>query len=140
MPSCACRFRNAVSGASFGVKLRSGGSGKRLNGPKTWQCESQAPDGSASAGLREVYGSRAAKVPGSQNLAGIENPAADAMLDRIADATSRADLTTACRALDRVLRAGRYWVPMWYSGTHRLALWDLYGRPRDLHGITRMRE
>ncbi len=84
------------------------------------------------AGLREVYGSRAAKVPGSQNLAGIENPAADAMLDRIADATSRADLTTACRALDRVLRAGRYWVPMWYSGTHRLALWDLYGRPREL--------
>ncbi len=53
------------------------------------------------AGLREVYGSRAAKVPGSQNLAGIENPAADAMLDRIADAASRADLTTACRALDR---------------------------------------
>ena len=42
---------------------------------------------------------------------------------------SRADLTAACRALDRVLRAGRYWVPMWYATTHRLALWDVYGRP-----------
>ncbi|KMO28321.1 hypothetical protein VQ02_31815 [Methylobacterium variabile] len=84
------------------------------------------------APLREVYGSRSASVPGSQNLAGIADPAADAMLDRIADAGSRTELTTACRALDRVLRAGRYWVPMWYGATHRLALWDMYGRPREL--------
>ena len=28
-----------------------------------------------------------------------------------------------------MLRAGRYWVPMWYASTHRLALWDVYGRP-----------
>ena len=53
------------------------------------------------------------------------------MLSAIADAKSRADLTTACRALDRVLRAGRYWVPMWYAGTHRLALWDVYGHPAE---------
>jgi microcin C transport system substrate-binding protein len=84
------------------------------------------------AALREVYGSRSAATPGSQNLAGIGDPAVDAMLDRIADATSREDLTVACKALDRCLRAGRYWVPMWYSGTHRLALWDIYGRPAAL--------
>lgn len=84
------------------------------------------------AALREVYGSRSAATPGSQNLAGIGDPAVDAMLDRIADAASREDLTVACKALDRCLRAGRYWVPMWYSGTHRLALWDIYGRPAAL--------
>jgi microcin C transport system substrate-binding protein len=81
--------------------------------------------------LRETYGSRSATTAGSNNLSGITNPAIDALLTAIADAKSRADLTTACRALDRVLRAGRYWVPMWYASTHRLALWDVYGRPAN---------
>jgi microcin C transport system substrate-binding protein len=81
------------------------------------------------AELRETYGSRAARTAGSNNLAGIASPAADALLTAVADAKSRAELTTAARALDRVLRAGRYWVPMWYSASHRLALWDVYGRP-----------
>jgi microcin C transport system substrate-binding protein len=44
-------------------------------------------------------------------------------------ADSRSSLTTACRALDRVIRAGRYWVPHWYKGTHWLAYWDMFGRP-----------
>ncbi|MCJ2019638.1 extracellular solute-binding protein [Methylobacterium sp. E-065] len=83
------------------------------------------------AELRETYGSRAAKTAGSNNLSGIADPAIDALLTAIADAKSRADLTAACQALDRVLRAGRYWVPMWYASTHRLALWDVYGRPAN---------
>jgi len=64
------------------------------------------------AELRETYGSRAAKTAGSNNLSGIADPAIDVLLTAIADAKSRVDLTTACRALDRVLRAGRYWVPI----------------------------
>ncbi|MGH1569975.1 extracellular solute-binding protein [Methylobacterium sp. P31] len=83
------------------------------------------------AELRETYGSRAAKTAGSNNLSGIAEPAIDALLTAVADAKSRTELTTACRALDRVLRAGRYWVPMWYAPTHRLALWDVYGRPAN---------
>ncbi|GJD29821.1 hypothetical protein PMNALOAF_1061 [Methylobacterium adhaesivum] len=82
------------------------------------------------AELRESYGSRSAGTPGSNNLAGIANPAVDRLIDRVADARTRADLVTACRALDRTLRAGRYWVPMWYKADHRLALWDVYGRPQ----------
>ncbi len=79
--------------------------------------------------LREAYGSRAAGTPGSNNLAGIASPAIDALIERVTEATSRADMIHAARALDRVLRAGRYWVPMWYKADHRLALWDVYGRP-----------
>ncbi len=79
--------------------------------------------------LRETYGSRAAATPGSNNLAGIASPAIDALIDKVTNAASRAELTTACRALDRVLRAGRYWVPMWYGSTQRIAVWDVYGRP-----------
>ena len=95
---------------------------------------SRAASGDATPGpeLREAYGSRAAAIPGSNNLAGIENPVIDALLDRIAGAESRASLTTACRALDRVLRSGRYWIPMWYSPEYRLAVWDMFGRPAKL--------
>ena len=84
------------------------------------------------AEFREIYGSRSAATPGSSNLAGIAHPAIDAVLDAVANAASRTDLTTACRALDRLLRAGRYWVPMWYGASHRLAHWDVYGRPDPL--------
>lgn len=83
------------------------------------------------AELRDLYGSRAAATPGSNNMAGIADPAVDALLSAIAGAESRAALTTACRALDRVLRSGRHWVPMWYGDKHRLALWDVFGRPAN---------
>ena len=35
----------------------------------------------------------------------------------------------ACRALDRVLRAGYYWVPQWYRDVHPIAYWDVFSRP-----------
>jgi microcin C transport system substrate-binding protein len=82
--------------------------------------------------LRQIFGSRAADIKGSQNLAGVAHPAVDALLERIVTARTRDELRTACRALDRVLRAGRYWVPMWYSATHRVAHWDVFGRPERL--------
>ena len=92
---------------------------------------SQALGGSALPGesLRLVYGSEAARTNGTRNIAGVSLKAADALLDRIADAKSRAELTTACRALDRVLRAGHYWVPMWWNPALWIAHWDMYERP-----------
>jgi microcin C transport system substrate-binding protein len=47
-------------------------------------------------------------------------------------AETRSDLTFACRALDRLFRAGRYWVPQWYNTSHRLAYWDQFGHPANL--------
>ena len=90
-----------------------------------------AMGGSTTPGveMKNSYSSQAAATPGSRNIAGISSPAIDALLDRIARADNRADLTVACRALDRVLRAGRYWVPMWYSGKARIAYWDVFSRP-----------
>ncbi len=44
-------------------------------------------------------------------------------------AKTRKELVVACRALDRVLRAGHYWVPMWYKGNDWLAYWDEFDRP-----------
>ncbi|WP_137390893.1 extracellular solute-binding protein [Rhodoligotrophos defluvii] len=79
--------------------------------------------------LLALFGSAAADQVGSYNLAGISNPAVDALIDRIIQAKSRDELTTAARALDRVLRAEHFWVPHWYSAKHRLAYWDVFGRP-----------
>jgi microcin C transport system substrate-binding protein len=79
--------------------------------------------------LRSYFSSQAAALKGSNNLAGIADPAVDALIDAIIAANSRADLVTACRALDRVIRAGRYWVPHWYKPSHWLAYWDEFGHP-----------
>ena len=80
-------------------------------------------------GLRTYLSSQAATTKGSQNLAGIADPAIDALIDIAINAETRATLTTACRALDRVVRAGRYWVPHWYLASHRIAYWDMFARP-----------
>ena len=79
--------------------------------------------------LRNFFGTNAASVDGSFNLAGIKDPVVDAMIDKVMAATSRAELLAATRALDRVMRAGHYWVPHWYLGGHNLAFWDRFSRP-----------
>ena len=38
-------------------------------------------------------------------------------------------MRTAARALDRVLRAGHYWVPHYYKAEHNIAYWNKYARP-----------
>jgi microcin C transport system substrate-binding protein len=81
--------------------------------------------------LRTYLTSQAAAIKGTQNLSGVADPVVDALVERIIEAKDRASLTFACRALDRVLRAGRYWVPQWYSAQHRLAYWDVFARPKE---------
>jgi microcin C transport system substrate-binding protein len=82
--------------------------------------------------MRPTFSSQAAATKGSYNLAGIADPAIDALIEKILAADTRADLTTACRAFDRVFRAGRYWVPHWYRATHPVAYWDVFGHPETL--------
>ena len=81
--------------------------------------------------LRSFFSSRAAALPGSNNLSGISDPVVDALIDAIVAANARPALVTACRALDRVIRAGRYWVPNWYKASHWIAYWDLFGHPPE---------
>lgn len=79
--------------------------------------------------LRAMFGSENANTRASRNLAGVADPVVDALLQKAIDAPTRPELITAVRALDRVLRAGRYWVPAWFSGKHRIAYWDAFSRP-----------
>ena len=61
--------------------------------------------------LRTFFSSQAAALKGSQNLAGMSDPVIDALIERIIAAKDRPSLVNACKALDRVIRAGRYWIP-----------------------------
>ncbi|MGL4813632.1 MAG: extracellular solute-binding protein [Beijerinckiaceae bacterium] len=79
--------------------------------------------------LKIAYGSESGKTPGGRNIGGIDSPAVDALLDTIAKAQSLAEVTIATRALDRVMRAGHFWIPMWYRSDDWIAYWDAYARP-----------
>jgi microcin C transport system substrate-binding protein len=81
------------------------------------------------AGLRTLFSSSTADTPGSRNLSGVKDPAIDAMVDKAANAATREELTTACRCLDRLWRAGRYWMPAWYNDAFWAAHWDVFSRP-----------
>jgi len=80
-------------------------------------------------GMRSVFSSQAAANKGSYNLAGVADPVIDDLIDKIIAADSRPALVAACRALDRVFRAGRYWIAMWHKPSHWVAYWDVFGRP-----------
>lgn len=81
--------------------------------------------------LKNFWGTEAAKTDGSFNLAGIADPAVDALAERVMVAKSRGDLVIATRTLDRVLRASHYWVPHWYKASHNLAFWNKFGWPQS---------
>jgi len=79
--------------------------------------------------LRSYYGSAAAEERGSANMAGIQNPVADAIIEQIIAAESLEKLQIANRALDRVLLWNHYVIPQFYNGTHRFAHWNRFGKP-----------
>ena len=65
--------------------------------------------------LIDRFGSAAAKTPGSANAWGIADPAVDAILQKVVTATTRPELATAMRVLDRLLTHGYYSVPQYYG-------------------------
>lgn len=79
--------------------------------------------------IRRFWHSSFRDRPASDNLAGIADPAVDALLEALLAAPSRRAQLTAAHALDRVLRAGRWWVPHWYKANHWIAAWDVFDRP-----------
>ena len=86
---------------------------------------------------RWFWGSAAADQPGSPNLAGIKNPAIDALIEQVISAPDRDQLITRVHALDRVLLWNYYVIPQFYMGADRLAYWDIFGRPKDQAALFR---
>ncbi|MDF2366571.1 extracellular solute-binding protein [Sneathiella sp.] len=78
---------------------------------------------------RDWWGSASAGVTGGLNIAGVKNPAVDAIIEKIIEAQTSDELITAARALDRVLMWNYYFIPQWHKNSHFIAYWDKFGRP-----------
>jgi peptide/nickel transport system substrate-binding protein len=86
---------------------------------------------SLSPGSEQVnrWSSTAARIEGSLNFAGVEDPAVDAMLEALLKAETREDFAAAARSLDRVLIAGDYVVPLYYAPSLWVAHWRHIRQP-----------
>lgn len=81
---------------------------------------------------RNYWGSEAASRPGSDNHIGVQDPAIDALIERVIFARDREELVAATRALDRVLLHKELVVPQWTLREQRIARWDRFSRPDEL--------
>ncbi len=76
-----------------------------------------------------LWHSSQADVKGGNNLAGLKNPAVDAVLAALTKAKNKEELIAAGRALDRVLLFEHVVIPNWHSNSFRVAYWDKFGIP-----------
>jgi microcin C transport system substrate-binding protein len=81
--------------------------------------------------LKQYYGSETADVS-LFNTMGLKSPAVDRLIKVVMVADSMDSLTTATKALDRVLRAERFWVPQWFKDTHTVAYYDMFEHPENM--------
>ena len=83
------------------------------------------------AELEQYFGSESAEFS-IFNLAGFGSKPVDQLIAAVKAAETRADLDEATRALDRVLRAEKFWVPQWFRNIHTIAYYDMYRYPDTL--------
>ena len=78
---------------------------------------------------RDYFTCAKARENGSQNVAGICDPAIDELVELVVNAPDREELVARTRALDRVLLWNHFLVPHWHIQSFRIAFWDKFGRP-----------
>lgn len=80
----------------------------------------------------DYWGSSSVNQTGSRNYAGIADPAIDELIRKIIFAPNREELVATTRALDRVLLAHHYVVPLFYSKSLRVAYWNQLAHLKEL--------
>lgn len=95
--------------------------------PVTWQQ-------SLSPGNEQYFyfGSSSADQSATRNYMGMKSAAADAMIDALLRARTLEELTSAARALDRVLISGLYVIPLYHLPQQWVARWPHIERPATL--------
>jgi peptide/nickel transport system substrate-binding protein len=94
--------------------------------PATWY-NSLSPGNEQSF----YFGSGGATTPGTRNYPGIADPDVDRMIDALTAAPTREELVTAVHALDRLLVAGHYIVPLYDAGGQWVARWQGVEHPEE---------
>jgi microcin C transport system substrate-binding protein len=79
----------------------------------------------------DYWGSGAVDQQGSHNYAGVHDPAVDALVRMVIFAPDRDQQVAAIKALDRVLLAGHYVVPLFYRDTQSITYWNTITRPAE---------
>ena len=80
---------------------------------------------------RDFWSTDAAGRPGSRNLAGIEDPVVDELVELVISAPTRESLVQRTRALDRMLQWGFWVIPQFHSRVDRVIYWDKFGHPEQ---------
>ncbi|MDE0303746.1 MAG: extracellular solute-binding protein [Albidovulum sp.] len=70
---------------------------------------------------RLYWGREGVETPGTRNWMGVASDAVEAMIAAILEAREQSDFIAGVRALDRILTANRFVIPVWYSNFSRLA-------------------
>jgi len=83
------------------------------------------------SGLKQYFGSETADVS-VFNKMGLRSEAVDRLIDIVLATETREEMIHATRALDRVLRAERFWVPQWFKSEHWVAYYDMFEHPEEL--------
>lgn len=78
------------------------------------------------------WGSSSVDREGSRNYAGISDPAVDELIRMVIFAQTREEKTAAVQALDRVLLAHHYVVPLFYSNAVKVAYSKTLSHPEEL--------
>lgn len=78
--------------------------------------------------LRQPFGSESA-VESLFNSMTLQSAAVDRLIDIIEFIEDKEELNVAIKALDRVLRAERFWVPQWYKAVHTVSYLDIFDHP-----------
>ena len=80
---------------------------------------------------KHMYSSLNANQPGSGNIAGIQHPAIDALLETLHTSKTYNDLIPVGKAIDRVLRSNYYLIPKWHTQNLRLLHWNHIEHPQQ---------
>ena len=83
------------------------------------------------SGLKQYFGSETADES-VFNAMGIKSEGIDILIDHVVNATDKETLRVSVKALDRALRAYRFWIPQWYNATYRVSYWDMYEHPEEI--------
>ena len=78
---------------------------------------------------RDYWSTAASDSPGSRNLAGIQDPVIDELIELVIEAPTREELIARTKALDRVLLWGHYVIPAWHLQNDRILFWNKFSYP-----------
>ena len=81
-----------------------------------------------------TFSSKAAHQPGSGNIAGIQDPAIDYLLDKLVNSQNYNELIPVGRSLDRILRSQYYLIPKWHTRQLHILHWSRIEQP-DQKGL-----